>query len=95
MLQFTVGGVMQPSDDFDAIGVLPFKVLFDVIDDDSSLQVATQQVKVFDIDAVVVLGVLAVESVLDIGLGRVEHVQDPVRVVLGSCCEDHYFIDFA
>ena len=92
-LQFSVLRVLQPGDDLETVSGLPLKVLLDVVDDEGLAEVAPEQEQVLNVYAVVVLGVLPVEAVLDVVVGGVQHVQDPVCVVLGGCCEDHYFID--
>lgn len=74
VFQFSVVRIREPCYYFDAVGVLPLKVLSDIVDDDGLLKVSAQQSQVLNIDAIIILSVLAVESMLDVGLGWVEDV---------------------
>ena len=74
VFQFSVVRVREPRYYFDAVGVLPLEVFSDIVDDDGLLKVSAQQSQVLNIDAIIILSVLAVESMLDVGLGRVEDV---------------------
>jgi len=65
VVEFSVFGVFEPCYDFDPVGFLPLKVLFDVVDDDGFLEVSSKDVQVLHVNAVVILGMLAVKSVLD------------------------------
>ena len=92
VVELAVRRVRHPRADLDPVGVLPLEVLPDVVHDYRSPQVAPQQLQVLHVDPVVVLRVLPIQTMLQIHVLWVQHVQNPVRVVLTRCGKYHYLV---
>ena len=89
-MEFSVLLVAYPRADLDSILFLPGEVLFDIVDDDDSLQVPSQLREVLDVDPICLLTAAPVEPIIYqlcavLGL---DLVQDVISIVLQGCCEN-------
>ena len=92
-VELPVMWVAHPSLDLNSIGVLLFKVLSDVVHNDSLREVTAQAGQVLQVDSFICdQSVLAVESVEDKVVLGVQNVEDEVGIVLAGCCENHNFV---
>ena len=89
-MQFLVLGITEPSQNFYPVIPLSFEIILNIVNYYSFWEISAKSGKVFYVDAVVILAVLTVESVINIASILVNIVQNKICIVFCRSSENDY-----
>ena len=92
-MQLLVLGITEPSQNFYPVIPLSFEIILNIVNYYSFWEISAKSCKVFDVDAVVILAVLTVESVINIASILVNIVQNKICIVFCRSSENDYLED--